>query len=79
MNFTDVEDKAIAAAGGRKAGLKQLTEKNINIFMKEMKLISIKIPDYLPRASESIEEAVEIIEQLLKDHADLLAPGECLF
>ena len=79
MNFTDVEDKAIAAAGGRKAGLKQLTEKNINIFMKEMKLIAIKIPDYLPRASESIEEAVEIIEQLLKDHHAYWRQGNVYF
>jgi cysteinyl-tRNA synthetase len=31
-----------------------------------MKALKMKIPDYLPKASESIQEAVEIIESLLK-------------
>lgn len=79
MNFTDVEDKAIDEAGGQMAGLKQLTGKNINIFLKEMGLLAMKIPDYLPRASESVEEAVEIIEQLLKQHAAYLYQGSVYF
>lgn len=79
MNFTDVEDKAIAEAGGKRAALKQLTGKNIKIFIKEMGLLAIKIPDYLPRASESVEEAVEIIEQLLKQHAAYWHRGSVYF
>ncbi len=79
MNFTDVEDKAIAEAGEQRTGLKKLTGKNINIFMKEMGILAIKIPDYLPRASESIEEAVEIIEQLLKQHAAYRYQGSVYF
>ncbi|MGO9014736.1 MAG: hypothetical protein ACLQF0_07125 [Dissulfurispiraceae bacterium] len=79
MNFTDVEDKAIAEAGGQRAALKQLTGKNIKIFIKEMGLLSIKIPDYLPRASDSVEEAVEIIEQLLKQHAAYWHQGSVYF
>src|SRR5208337_3989183 len=79
MNFTDVEDKAIAEAEGQRALLKQLTGKNIKIFMKEMGLLAIKIPDYLPRASESVEEAVEIIEQLLKQHAAYWHQGSVYF
>ncbi len=79
MNFTDVEDKAIAEAGGQRTALKQLTGKNINIFIKEMGLLAIKIPDYLPRASENVEEAVEIIEQLLKQHAAYWYRGSVYF
>jgi len=79
MNFTDVEDKAIAEAGGLKERLKQLTGKNIEIFMREMALLSIKIPDYLPRASESVEEAVEIIEQLLRQDAAYRYRGSVYF
>src|SRR5208337_2332673 len=79
MNFTDVEDKAIAEAGGQRAALKQLTGKNIKIFIKEMGLLAIKIPDYLPRASDSVEEAVEIIEQLLEQHAAYLYRGSVYF
>ncbi|MBF0558223.1 MAG: hypothetical protein HQL08_05540 [Nitrospirae bacterium] len=66
MNFTDVEDKAVAEAGLQGTTLKKLAEKNIKIFLKEMGLLAMKIPDFLPKASESVEEAVEIIRHLIK-------------
>ena len=65
MNFTDVEDKAIKEAEMRAMALRKLTEENIKDFMAEMELLRMKIPDYLPKASEAVEEAVEIIERLL--------------
>jgi cysteinyl-tRNA synthetase len=65
MNFTDIEDKAIKEAQKRKMTVKQLTEENIKEFMAEMNLLRMKIPDYLPKASEAVDEAVEIIERLL--------------
>jgi cysteinyl-tRNA synthetase len=65
MNFTDVEDKAIEEALKRKMTVKQLTEENIKGFMREMGLLRMKIPDYLPKASEAVAEAVDIIENLL--------------
>ncbi len=66
MNFTDVEDKAIQEAGARETSLKVLTDENIENFVREMKLLRMRIPDYLLRASEAIDESVEIIEQLLR-------------
>jgi len=66
MNFTDVEDKAIREARNRCISIRDLTDDNISKFLEEMNLLRIKIPDYLPRASESVEEAVEIIEELLE-------------
>ena len=65
MNFTDVEDKAIQEAEARKITLKTLTDENINNFIREMELLRMKIPDYPVRASEAIDQSVEIIEQLL--------------
>jgi cysteinyl-tRNA synthetase len=65
MNFTDLEDKAIQEAGARKISIKTLTDDNIDNFVREMKLLRMKIPDYLVRASEAIDQSVEMIEQLL--------------
>ncbi len=65
MNFTDIEDKAIKEANKREMAVKELTEKNTEEFLGEMNLLRMRIPDYLPKASESIDEAVAIIEQLL--------------
>ena len=66
MNFTDVEDKAIAEAESRRMSPKDLTDQNIQDFLHEMNLLKMKIPDYLARASEAVDEAAEIIEQLLR-------------
>jgi cysteinyl-tRNA synthetase len=65
MNFTDIEEKTISEAEKQKTPLKALTERNIQGFIREMKCLRMKMPDYLPRASESVYEAVEIIECLL--------------
>jgi len=65
MNFTDIEDKAITEAEKRKMSLKDLTEGNISEFIGEMNLLRMKIPDYLPKSSEAVDQAVEIIRHLL--------------
>jgi cysteinyl-tRNA synthetase len=66
MNFTDIEDKALKEAEKREMSVKQLTEENIKGFMAEMDLLRMKMPDYLPKASEAVDEAAEIIERLLE-------------
>ena len=65
MNFTDIEEKAIVEAKKRNIDVKRLTEDNIAEFLKEMALLKMKIPEYLPRASESVGEAVKIIQLLI--------------
>jgi cysteinyl-tRNA synthetase len=65
MNVTDIEDKALKEAKKRRQSVTSLTEENIRKFIDEMDLLSIKIPDYLPKASDAIDEAVEIIDRLL--------------
>jgi cysteinyl-tRNA synthetase len=65
MNFTDIEDKALVEARKRGTTLRRLTTGNIGIFTKEMKQLRMKTPDYLPRASENVKSAVEIIEGLI--------------
>jgi cysteinyl-tRNA synthetase len=65
MNFTDIEDKAIREAVKNKTTVKQLTGTNIRHFLHEMKLLRMRIPDYLPKASESVDQAAEIIEKLI--------------
>jgi len=66
MNVTDVEDKAIKEAETKKRTVKDLTETNIRRFIQEMKLLKMKIPDYLLKASEAVDEAVKIVEHLLR-------------
>jgi len=66
LNLTDVEDKAIAEAEKEGTPLRKMTERNAKMFLRELKLLRAKPPDYLPRSSTSIEQAVHLIEELLK-------------
>ncbi len=79
MNFTDVEDKAIEEAASKKMDLKDLTDRNIQNFLEEMKLLKMKIPDYLPRASEAVAEAVQLIEDLLRGEIAYWHDGNIYF
>lgn len=66
MNYTDVEDKAVMEAFKKNVSVAELTSVNIRKFRQEMKNLGMKIPDYFPRASENVANAVEIIETLLE-------------
>ena len=65
MNITDVEDKAISQAIKERISLKKMTDRNIRQFVAEMKVLGMKPPDYLPRASDHVERAADIIQVLL--------------
>jgi cysteinyl-tRNA synthetase len=66
LGITDIEDKALVEAEKQEIPLKELTDGNIETFLKEMKNLKIKIPNYLPRSSTTIDQAVHLIEILLE-------------
>ena len=65
IHFTDVEDKAIAEARDHGISLKELTGPVEDRFFKEAELLSIRLPEYIPRASTSVDQAVQLIKILL--------------
>ena len=79
MNITDIEDKAFEEANKRRMSVKVLTGGNIRSFLQEMKLLKMKIPDYLPRASEAVDEVVRIIQELLDRKAAYWYRGNVYF
>ncbi len=79
MTITDVEDKAIAQAAKEHRTLRHLTDRNIQEFLKEMKLLRIRTPDQLPRASECVAEAASLISQLIERGAAYRHSGNIYF
>jgi cysteinyl-tRNA synthetase len=79
MNFTDIEDKAIKEAAKQGVSVKRLTDKNFETFIKETKALRIKTPDFLPRASEAVNKAAEIVEQLVDLKIAYWHHGNCYF
>ncbi|MBI5633679.1 MAG: class I tRNA ligase family protein [Nitrospirae bacterium] len=66
MAVTDIEDKAIREAEKNRTTVKELTDRNIAQFIKELKLLKMKVPHYMPRASECVDESVSIIKKLVE-------------
>ena len=66
MTLTDVEDKAIAQAKKEKLTVEELTRKNEAIFFKDFEALKIKKPDYPVRASNAVDQAVDLISKLLE-------------
>ncbi|MEJ2627866.1 MAG: hypothetical protein P8078_04855 [bacterium] len=59
--FTDVEDKAIEEARGKGVSLEAQRGPVEKIFFQECKLLKIKLPDEVPRATSCVDSAVDLI------------------
>jgi len=79
MSLTDIEDKALQEAKKQRKTLQQLTNENIRTFIREMRFLRMKLPDYLPRASECVQESAEIIGRLLKSRLAYWYKGNVYF
>jgi cysteinyl-tRNA synthetase len=66
ITLTDVEDKAIAQAKKENLSVEELTKRNENTFFREFELLRIKKPDLPVRASSTVDQAVNLISQLIQ-------------
>jgi len=67
MNITDLDDKTID--GSEKAGLdlSEFTQKHIDSFKKDLKVLDIKPASNYPKASEHIHDMVSLSKKLVKN------------
>ena len=65
MNFTDIDDNTIA--GAEKAGLplKEFTEGYIASFMEDIDALGVKRATGYPKASENVQDMIEIAHELI--------------
>lgn len=67
MNITDIDDKTIKRSKDEGTTLTELTRRYENIFLADIQHLNIKIPKYLPRATDHIAGMIVIIEKLLRE------------
>ena len=79
INFTDVEDKAIAEARDTGVSVKELRRPVEEAFFAECALLGILLPDAIPRASTSVEAAVDLIKRLIERGHAYWHEGEVFF
>jgi len=64
-NFTDVDDKIIKVAADEGVPYAEVAERNIQEYFKFADLLNIRRADVYPKATEHIEEMVELIAKLM--------------
>jgi len=79
MNLTDVDDKTIHGAKKEGVSLREFTEKYTEIFMQELGILNILPAVVYPKATEHIEEMVELVETLLKKSHAYYKDGSVYF
>ncbi len=65
-NFTDVDDKIIAKQKEFNSDWRIIAEENIQKYVNLCKFLNIMRPDYYPRASQHIEEIIDLIQRLIE-------------
>jgi cysteinyl-tRNA synthetase len=66
QNFTDIDDKLIARANASGTTVKELAEKHIAGFFRDMDALNVLRADVYPRATEEIPQIVAMIEGLIE-------------
>ncbi len=69
-NFTDVDDKIINRANNEDKNCREISEKYIEEYYRDMKKLNIEKPTYEPRATEHINDIIGLVKRLIdKDFA----------
>jgi cysteinyl-tRNA synthetase len=66
MNITDVDDKTIKKSKAEKVSLYEFTSKYEKVFRDNMELLNVKTPHRMPRATEFMQDMIEMIEKMLE-------------
>lgn len=78
-NITDIDDKIIKASHEKKISIEQLTTKTIRQYNEDMAALMALPPTITPRATEHIQEMIQLIETLIEQGFAYENEGHVLF
>ncbi|MEM9333682.1 MAG: cysteine--tRNA ligase [Pseudomonadota bacterium] len=78
-NFTDVDDKINQASLDTGKPISEITEKFSRIYNEDMAALGVQSPDIEPRATQHIDEMIEMIGQLIDKGFAYESSGHVLF
>ena len=64
MNLTDIDDKTIRGAVAEGVSLREFTERHVETFFTDLKTLNVVPADRYPRATDHIDEMVEVVRRL---------------
>jgi len=78
-NFTDVDDRIIAKAAEAKLEIRDFTTKYIEAFLADQRVLGISRPEHMVRATDHIEDMVQLIERLTAKGFTYTSDGSIYF
>lgn len=79
QNFTDIDDKIIRRANEEGLTFKEISEKYIEEFWKDAKGMNIRKATYHPKATENIDEIIQIVSTLIEKGFAYAVDGDVYF
>jgi len=78
-NITDIDDKIINRSNELKVGWKELVDKYIESYHRDLDVLGIEKADFEPRATENIPDMVKYIEKLISKGFAYASAGDVYF
>lgn len=78
-NITDVDDKILNKHQQTGKPIREITEETYNWYIEDMDKLNVLAPNYRPRATEYINEMIELVKLLLKNGHAYEADHQVLF
>jgi len=78
-NITDVDDKILNKHKETGKSIREITEQTYQWYIDDMDKLNVMAPDYRPRATEYIDEMIELVRLLLANGHAYEASGHVLF
>lgn len=79
LNFTDVDDKIIAAANESGESVQTLTNRFIDAYLKDVSALGVKKASHHPRVTETIDDIISFIEGLIEKGYAYVVDGDVYF
>ena len=78
-NITDVDDKILNKHKETGKSIREITEQTFQWYLDDMKKLNVLNPNHRPRATEYIQEMIELVKLLLQNGHAYEAEGHVLF
>ena len=79
QNFTDIDDKMIKRANEEGTTVKEIADRYIAEYYKDADALGIKRPTYQPRATETMDEIIALISDLMEKGYAYIIEGDGVY
>jgi cysteinyl-tRNA synthetase len=79
MNLTDVDDRIIQKAAAARVSIREYTDKFIQAYLEDRSALNLEPPEYIARATEHIDDMVQLIQRLTQKGFTYNSDGSIYF